>query len=614
MRPPLFRRLSTKLAILYASLFGVILIAMGASVYAAISHNATRMVRDELQTSGAVFDSTWALRSRELQDSAGLLARDFGFRAAVATGDRATARSALENLRSRLGIDLAFIVGVDGRVVTADGGSVAAVATPLYRALDADQAATGVFVLDGAPYQAVSAPVLSPTLTGWVVFAQRLDEREISALQQLSAIPLSAAVLERRPDGGWAVEGGRADAGEAEAVSRFVAAAFSTPSDRPREFSAPSGKAIALVKPLKLLGDGPPVVLLLRYSLAKALAPFDPLIDALALTGALGVLVVVVGSFVLADSLARPIAALDEAARRLERGDDAAVAVAGHDEIARLADSFNRMAAEIREREIKMRRDAETLAVALDRAEAANRTTNSFLANMSHEVRTPLNGVLGLSQVLVRTAKDPLQAELITSVIRSAESLETVLCDVLDAARLGAGQIEVRAEPFHIGEAVREATRSWAEQAQQRGLRLRLLVAAEAERHGLGDGERLRQILDALLSNAVKFTPHGEIRLEVSGDGARLRFAVSDTGVGFDPASKERLFQAFQQADVSSTRRFGGAGLGLRIARGLAELMGGSLDGCPRPEGGSTFTLELPLPAVAASAAAPAPPRQGRRA
>ena len=602
----MFGRISTKLAVLYAGLFGVILLLASLAVSTAISRNAASQVRDELQASGTVFDRTWALRSQQLQDSAGLLARDFGFRAAVATGDAATARSALQFLGSRLCIDLAFIVGVDGKVTTADGRSLGLAIEPIRRALDAEDGASGVLILDGVPYQAVSAPILSPVLAGWVVFAQRLDDHEMIALERLAAIPLEAAVFDRRPEGQWVGATTRIDDREAGALSRFIAGAVAAPKQEPRELSLRSGEAIALVKPLHVMDDATPAVLVLRYPLAKAMAPFQSLFDALYLMGAVGIVLVAVGSFMLAAGLARPIAALDEAARRLKNGEMVTVPVNSRDELGRLAESFNSMAAEIRDREEKMRRDAETLAVALDRAEAANRTTNAFLANMSHEVRTPLNGVLGLSQVLARTTKDPAQIELVAAVINSAEALERLLSDILDAASLGAGQTEVRAEPFPLGAAVRAAGTTWAKPAADKGLVFAIDIDPAADQTVTGDPQRLRQVLDNLLSNAIKFTATGAVRLSLVRQGSperpRFRFEVADSGVGFDPAMKERLFQPFQQADTSSTRRYGGTGLGLSISRGLAELMGGTLDGAPQAEGGSVFVLELPMAIVVAAA------------
>ncbi|HTK36564.1 MAG TPA: ATP-binding protein [Caulobacteraceae bacterium] len=603
----MFRRLSTKLAVLYAGLFGAILLVVSLAVYSAIAHNAERMVRDELQASGTVFDRTWALRSQELQDSAGLLSRDFGFRAAVATGDAATARSALQNLRARLGIDLAFIVGVDGNVTTADGRSIGGVGGQIYRALDEGEDASGVFVLDDQPYQAVSAPILSPTLAGWVVFAQRLDAQEMKSLEQLSAIPLDAMVLSRRPAGDWVAATGHVDPKEGGLVSRFIASGLTLKTRAPRDISIPSGAAIALVKPLHSLGESPPTVLMLRYPLAKAMAPFRPLVQTLLITGALGVVLVVIGSFLLAGSVTRPITALEEAARRLKVGEDATVTVKSRDEIAALADSFNSMAAEIRDREAKMLRDAETLAVALDRAETANRTTNEFLANMSHELRTPLNGVIGLAQVLAGLVKEPTQARLIGTVTDSARQLEILLSDILDAAKLSAGQTEVVAQPFSIGAAVRAAGAAFEGPAAKKRLSLAVDIPDGPDPVVMGDPQRLRQILDNLLSNAVKFTASGGVRLALSqtdaGGQPRFRITVADTGVGFDPAMTERLFERFKQADGSATRQYGGTGLGLSISRGLAELMGGTLDGAPRPEGGSIFTLELQLPLAAQAAA-----------
>jgi signal transduction histidine kinase len=265
------------------------------------------------------------------------------------------------------------------------------------------------------------------------------------------------------------------------------------------------------------------------------------------------------------------------------------------------------MAAGIRDREAKMRRDAQTLAVALDRAEAANRTTNEFLANMSHELRTPLNGVLGMTQVLGATVTEPRQAKMIATVLDSAKRLETLVSDILDAAKLSAGTAEVAAEPFAIAAAVREAGEAWRAQAAKKGLALTVEADQDPDPVVLGDRARLRQILDNLVSNAIKFTAAGEVRLSLTrveaAAGPRCRITVADTGVGFDPAMKERLFQAFRQADSSATRKYGGAGLGLSISRGLAELMGGALDGDPRPGGGSIFTLDLPLPEAGAAAA-----------
>jgi diguanylate cyclase (GGDEF)-like protein len=363
-----FRHLRTKLTVLYAGLFGVALMLVSLAVYTAISTNARGVVRGELLSSGTVFDRIWAMRAGQLQASASLLSRDFGFREAVASQDKATIGSALENLRVRLDIDMAFIVGVDGQVTGGgDAKALAAAGRRITRAVDIEDTPSGVMVIGGTPYQTIAAPILSPTLVGWVVFATRLDGREMKALERLSAIPLDAAVLGRNASGAWsgpASAAGMPGGAPAAAFSRLIETALAMKTSEPRDFKAPSGDALTLVKPLKALGDGPPAALALSYPLARAMAPYRPLLALIVLTGGLGVALMVGGSWILARSVTRPISALDQAVQRLQRGEEAEVAVETADEMGRLAESFNAMASEIRERERRITylalHDAET--------------------------------------------------------------------------------------------------------------------------------------------------------------------------------------------------------------------------------------------------------------
>ncbi|MDQ0466965.1 PAS domain S-box-containing protein [Caulobacter ginsengisoli] len=243
--------------------------------------------------------------------------------------------------------------------------------------------------------------------------------------------------------------------------------------------------------------------------------------------------------------------------------------------------------------------NAQALERARDEADAANRAKSEFLANMSHEIRTPLNGVVGMADVLARTPLIPAQAEMVETIRSSGATLERLLSDVLDLARIESGHQEIRPEAFHLGAAVRDVAALSTLRAREKGVALVLDLSPGAETVVQGDITRLKQILTNLLSNAVKFTEVGEVRLTVGGpDGEQqFLFTVSDTGVGFDPAGMDRVFGRFQQADGSISRRFGGTGLGLAISRELAQRMGGALEAASVPGRGSTFTLTLTLPA-----------------
>ena len=241
---------------------------------------------------------------------------------------------------------------------------------------------------------------------------------------------------------------------------------------------------------------------------------------------------------------------------------------------------------------------AASLRAALDQAEQASQAKTAFLANMSHEIRTPLNGIVAGADLLAKGALDPRARELVDIILKSGRGLERLLSDILDLVRIEAGQVTVEHGLFHLGDLARSVAALCALRADEKGVVLAVEVAAEADLTVVGDSNRLRQVLTNLLSNAVKFTDAGRVTLVADVDaGGRARFSVSDTGIGFDAAQKARIFDRFQQADTSFTRRFGGAGLGLAISRELVELMGGALECDSAPGQGSTFWFTLPLAA-----------------
>jgi CheY-like chemotaxis protein len=227
-------------------------------------------------------------------------------------------------------------------------------------------------------------------------------------------------------------------------------------------------------------------------------------------------------------------------------------------------------------------------------AESANAAKSTFLATMSHEIRTPLNGVLGMAQAMAGDELSDRQRDRLSVIHRSGESLLAILNDVLDLSKIEAGKLELEQLEFELAEVARGAYSAFTALANKKGLSFALDIEAARGRY-LGDPTRLRQILYNLISNALKFTEQGEIRVTALRKGELLEISVKDTGVGIPPESLSKLFAKFDQLDSSTTRRFGGTGLGLAICRELAQLMTGEISVTSELGLGSTFTLRVPL-------------------
>lgn len=249
----------------------------------------------------------------------------------------------------------------------------------------------------------------------------------------------------------------------------------------------------------------------------------------------------------------------------------------------------------------EMQRQAMALNQALEAAEAANAAKSAFLATMSHEIRTPLNGVLGMAQAMAAEALSEPQRERLAVIQGSGEALLAILNDVLDLSKIEAGRLELEPAEFDLAALVLGASSAFTAIAEGKGLDFVIDVEAARGRY-LGDSIRLRQILHNLISNALKFTDRGEVRVGAEWRGDALEFWVSDTGVGIAEANLSRLFQKFVQLDSTPTRRFGGSGLGLAICHELVTLMQGEITVGSKVGEGSCFSVLLPLPRLAGEA------------
>ena len=336
----------------------------------------------------------------------------------------------------------------------------------------------------------------------------------------------------------------------------------------------------------------------------------DSLKSKFALLSVIIVCVSILFASLLARSVVRPIGSLEQAARKLAEGEfTTPLPGPRHDEIGVLTTSFASMCNAIMTNESKLtdaanrhKRTSEQLQIALEEkvtAETASLHKSQFLANMSHEIRTPMNGVLGVTDLLLHTDLTDPQRSLTKTIRRSGKSLLSIINDILDFSKIEAGHLQIDPADFNLLMAIEDINGLLRDSAMTKGVEYHCYVANTVMRRVRGDQHRIRQVLTNLIGNAIKFTSAGEVTIHVTCDGTGVdritRFEVRDTGIGMTPDALERVFESFHQGDETTTRKFGGTGLGLTISKQLVEMMGGDIGVESTEDVGSVFWFTVPL-------------------
>ncbi len=600
--------LQSKIFILVISLFSLVLFVTLFSIYSAAKKQAEQQLQASLQVGEKVIANKLELNQSYLESSLETIAKDWALRRAIGEQqDNDSLLAIINNHANRVDSDLVWLFDPKLNLIAKSGELTGSALVPdTIKQLRRQQ---GIKIMTFAErhYLMAVEPVRAPRVIGWLLIAKEVDGMVLQELGELTQLHIS---LVQAGQTGIAHILSFSDYGQAlrQTLARDHLGA-SNPDTGLHTLSLPM--AMLAINPVLLTHSGTGDYYLLLHENADAvLAPINQFFYDVIPYFLLGVGLAVLGSLAIARGITRPVATLLELAKRVASGNyQEKIRVVDKGELGELATEFCHMQEAVMAREGKIKQQSQELAkasqikyeAAIARqekqiAEAATKAKSQFLANMSHEIRTPLNAIIGYSEMLEDeqlSDREKLNASRTVNVC--GQHLLSVVNNVLDVSKIEAGKIELEWLETGMVELLEGIKAMVEHAASAKGIAMQLDYQLPLPSEFLADPTRLRQALVNLCNNAIKFTEEGSVTLSASCQDGQLQFAIRDTGIGISQAQQEKLFAAFSQADQSTTRQYGGTGLGLFISKEFAELLGGHISVSSALGTGSTFTITMPL-------------------
>lgn len=606
--------LQKKIFVLVVGLFSLVYVLTLFSVYSAAYNQAEREFNTRLNVGQNVFLNELTVTKANFDSNVETIAKDWALRSAVGQGvDGDSIVSIMANHSSRIDADAALIVDNEFRSVA--GFSKDQRAIFQLENLDLqqqDKEMAWLTLLNDEVFLLSAEPILAPSRIGWLIMAKKLDADFLERIKHLISLDINLLVISdtKRVNPLSTMDSEKRGQYWLNKQSSEFSESTSLRQTKADIVQVDGEELIVLPFVLTTYGEYK-FVLVLQDSFSESLKSFNTFLLELVPFFVVGVLLAIVGSYYIARSISRPVGRLLEAAKRIASGHyTEQIRVSEKSELSELATEFTHMQEAVMEREIKIKEQAEEIKQAnkskfevviankqKQMAEEATRAKSRFLANVSHEIRTPLNALIGYSEMLSdQKASEDQQATAVKAINNSGRHLLSIVNDVLDVSKIEADKLELEHIDINLSELLNEVKSSMQGLAGEKGIKFALYMHYPLPAEFNSDPTRLRQILFNLCNNALKFTESGEVALSVylNQIGRQLQFDIQDTGLGMTQDQQEKLFTAFSQADQSTSRKYGGTGLGLYICKELVELLGGHIQVSSEQGIGSTFSVFIP--------------------